>query len=217
MAIELKSCADCDGKGQVRMHGKFGGWRQCSACAGSGEVRRATATAQAGDGLLPLPKPHWANTQSFTAEQMHQYGHDYAVAQLTDQFAEIADLRAQLARHVQGGAQPGGYCADCNTFGGGHAPGKKCDPRRFHPAQARATPQPAALQEQVEMYTCIGKGGIYELVGNANGAGPLRGSTITVYRDTADGMVYFREPSDFVVRMQRLATVPAQGDLQEQS
>jgi Zn finger protein HypA/HybF involved in hydrogenase expression len=61
---------------------------------------------------------------------------------------------------------------------------------------------------QVGAYTCIGKGGSYELVGVSKGAGTMRDVLIcdlTVYRDTASGQLYHRAPDDFAARMEPVA------------
>lgn len=51
-------------------------------------------------------------------------------------------------------------------------------------------------------YTCIGKGGTYELIGTAKGAGVLRDKPpVRVYRDVATGNLYFRSVADFAERM----------------
>jgi hypothetical protein len=67
-----------------------------------------------------------------------------------------------------------------------------------------------ALPEQ-ELFTCIGKGGEYELIGLATGAGSSRGTEVKVYRDTATGRLFFRGLDDFENRMARLdrAAAPA--------
>jgi hypothetical protein len=58
-----------------------------------------------------------------------------------------------------------------------------------------------------ERYTCIGKGGEYERVGTALGAGSKRGSDIIqVYRDQ-QGQLYYRESSEFFKRMALTSTV----------
>lgn len=50
-------------------------------------------------------------------------------------------------------------------------------------------------------FTCIGKGGDYRDMGVAIGAGTSKGDLVQVYRDTKNGQLYFREPEDFIVRM----------------
>lgn len=75
-----------------------------------------------------------------------------------------------------------------------------------HPAPANATELYAAPVRAVrlpERYTCIGKGGEYELVGLANGAGTIRGIPHMVYKN-ADGVLFVRDASDFNERMQRI-------------
>jgi hypothetical protein len=57
-------------------------------------------------------------------------------------------------------------------------------------------------------YTCEGKGGRYELLGSAKGAGTSRGQLRTVYRSTETGELFFREPGDFASRM---APIDAEG------
>lgn len=54
-------------------------------------------------------------------------------------------------------------------------------------------------------YTCIGKGGEYELVGTAYGAGTSRAHGLAyVYRDVATGQNFYRSEVDFGDRMQKL-------------
>lgn len=62
-------------------------------------------------------------------------------------------------------------------------------------AMAKAPPVPDAF------LVCDGKGGQYELVGLAKGAGPLRGQEVGVYRDVTSGALYFRGTKDFQERM----------------
>lgn len=51
-------------------------------------------------------------------------------------------------------------------------------------------------------YTCIGKGGDYELIGEARGAGSMKlNGNMAVYRDTASGALYYRATHDFNSRM----------------
>jgi hypothetical protein len=57
-------------------------------------------------------------------------------------------------------------------------------------------------------YTCVGKGGAYELVGTAKGAGTSRDAAAVVYRDTATGQLYFRTPADFADRMEEAKGKP---------
>lgn len=56
--------------------------------------------------------------------------------------------------------------------------------------------------KQGTLFTCIGKGGTYEDMGVAIGAGTSKGDLVQVYRDTATGQLYFREPEDFIDRME---------------
>ncbi|MHA3884625.1 hypothetical protein [Stutzerimonas degradans] len=74
-----------------------------------------------------------------------------------------------------------------------------------------AAPHP----EQSGLYTCIGKGGSYELIGRATTAGVLKvtgrfADDVIVYRDTESSELYCREPGDFRLRMARTA-LSAQG------
>lgn len=51
-------------------------------------------------------------------------------------------------------------------------------------------------------WTCDGKGGRYELIARAKGAGKSKLiSDFLVYRDTTSGEVFYREPEDFSDRM----------------
>lgn len=49
--------------------------------------------------------------------------------------------------------------------------------------------------------TCDGKGGTYEVIGMAKGAGPRKGEKVVVYRDVATGELYLRDPDDFHERL----------------
>lgn len=68
----------------------------------------------------------------------------------------------------------------------------------------------SAQTEQPELYTCVGKGGVYELIGRAFTAGVLRVTSrfadeVIVYRDTETNAFYCRELGDFRLRMARAA------------
>lgn len=55
-------------------------------------------------------------------------------------------------------------------------------------------------------FTCKGKGGEYELLGLAQGAGTSKErESLAIYRDTATGALYFRLMDDFDNRMERIA------------
>lgn len=51
-------------------------------------------------------------------------------------------------------------------------------------------------------YTCIGKGGRYEVVAVSIGAGKSRGETIVVYEDIESGDCFHRSMDDFRERME---------------
>lgn len=53
------------------------------------------------------------------------------------------------------------------------------------------------------IYTCKGKGGEYELLGVAVGAGTNRGIEVVVYRDIRTGQLYHRSDADFHARMEK--------------
>lgn len=79
----------------------------------------------------------------------------------------------------------------------------------------RATLSAPSHGEQVrDRYTCIGKGGDYQLLGVAQGAGTLKGLNHMVYRNV-DGVMFVREPEDFLLRMEKIARAPLAGS-QEQ-
>lgn len=60
-----------------------------------------------------------------------------------------------------------------------------------------------------DLYTCIGKGGAYDLLGFARGAGTMRGEAdVIVYRDVASGHMYYRTQFDFGERMQLIEDKP---------
>ena len=77
-----------------------------------------------------------------------------------------------------------------------------------------AAPAPAGWVPVTERYTCIGKGGSYELIGRADCAGTLRHTgrftdEVIVYRDIESGNLYCRAPGDFMVRMEKLPAAPS--------
>lgn len=55
-----------------------------------------------------------------------------------------------------------------------------------------------------QIYTCIGKGGRYELLGSSIGAGKRAGELLVIYRNTESGQLYHREMADFAIRMQQI-------------
>lgn len=55
------------------------------------------------------------------------------------------------------------------------------------------------------LYTCRGKGGTYEYIGIAKGAGTKRqGEHLHVYRDAQSGLLFYRTDGDFTKRMVEL-------------
>lgn len=70
--------------------------------------------------------------------------------------------------------------------------------------QRMAAPERSDTPAARELYECIGKGGKYELLGTAKGAGVDRFGFCKVYRDTQDGQLYFRNEVDFRKRMARI-------------
>ena len=71
--------------------------------------------------------------------------------------------------------------------------------------------------KKTELYTCIGKGGLYEYIGLSDGAGMSKGEQREVYRCKATGRVFHRECSDFSARMEPVAqsAEPVQGEAVE--
>ena len=61
--------------------------------------------------------------------------------------------------------------------------------------------QSATAAKGGERYECTDKGGDYEVVAIAQGAGTLKGFSHYVYKN-ADGVHFVREPDDFLLRMQ---------------
>jgi len=69
--------------------------------------------------------------------------------------------------------------------------------------QLRASEGQAQTSAAVGRYTCIGKGGLYEYVGVAKGAGTSKDiENVTVYRDCESGDLYYRTTIDFALRME---------------
>lgn len=75
-----------------------------------------------------------------------------------------------------------------------------CKDAEIADLRAALTAQPAA---PVANLTCKGKGGAYAEIGVAAGAGTMRGNLVHVYRDAANGNLFYRTPMDFADRMER--------------
>jgi hypothetical protein len=74
---------------------------------------------------------------------------------------------------------------------------------------ARLTRAVGRVKRGRELYTCVGKGGEYELVGEAKGAGTLKTySGLIVYQDSMTGQMYCRSMTDFDNRMLRIGHQP---------
>lgn len=81
--------------------------------------------------------------------------------------------------------------------------------RKLRAALAAPVQAEQASPAVTARYTCIGKGGNYELIGRANCAGLLRQTgrftdEVIVYRDAESGSLYCRSPGDFMTRMEKL-------------
>ena len=63
------------------------------------------------------------------------------------------------------------------------------------------TAPPATEQAPRELFTCIGKGGRYELLGESSGAGGCRREGRVIYRCLDTGQLYHRTDDDFAARM----------------
>lgn len=62
----------------------------------------------------------------------------------------------------------------------------------------------ASVAKKPELYTCLGKGGTYEVLGYAYGAGTQRGVKVMVYQDVPTGRLFWRDIEDFNKRMVRI-------------
>ena len=58
--------------------------------------------------------------------------------------------------------------------------------------------------EDEPLYTCIGKGGKYRLLGEIHGAGSLRGFEGDAYQNIDTGELFVRAPGEFNERMERI-------------
>lgn len=65
------------------------------------------------------------------------------------------------------------------------------------------------MSEKIQ-YTCKGKGGRYEILGLATGAGLTRGEDRLVYQDVSTGRLFLRTEADFSERMERMQSDAAQ-------
>ena len=61
-----------------------------------------------------------------------------------------------------------------------------------------------------DKFTRVGRGGDYEYLGVARGAGPIKGLAYMCYRNCESGEILLREPENFAFRMQPV-TAPAGG------
>ncbi|HJV53064.1 MAG TPA: hypothetical protein VJ652_16475 [Noviherbaspirillum sp.] len=101
----------------------------------------------------------------------------------------------------------GGYAVTC-------CPVCHSDESAGHKADCRmavalsAPPAPTCCVPNHLRYTCKGKGGEYELLGTAIGAGTSRDKSFIVYRDNAKKLMFFRTHDDFATRMEQIAAEP---------
>jgi hypothetical protein len=71
--------------------------------------------------------------------------------------------------------------------------------------EAQKQPKAGFSQPYPSQFTCIGKGGVYGLLGTAQPAGLSRGGEpLNVYRDIETGALYYRTTKDFNDRMKPL-------------
>lgn len=78
-----------------------------------------------------------------------------------------------------------------------------CDECRLTLGQSRVLAAYTLATAGTLRYTCIGKGGTYEVIGDARGAGTLKSSgRIRVYRDAVTGGLFYRTLRDFDTRME---------------
>lgn len=149
----------------------------------------------------------------------------------TDSAATVAkeggEVRLRPIRYTNDGALKECPCCCSLDVGGAHhtvhcqecgltvtAPGplqNAMDKWNLRPSPIYTAPKPeaSAATQQAGRYTCIGKGGSYELIGRASPAGRLHNilgaMDIPVYRDVESGLLFVRDGQDFDVRMERLA------------
>jgi hypothetical protein len=126
--------------------------------------------------------------------EYHESAHAMASIKAAD--AEIADLCAQLAaatENLQTAVQQA-WIANAEL------------------SKLRAQ---IARQSRGAIYTCKGKGGAYEHVGVAAGAGQTRGCLVHVYRDRTTGSLFYRTPADFDTRMELVAAPPLSSEPQD--
>lgn len=57
-------------------------------------------------------------------------------------------------------------------------------------------------EEPMRLVSCVGKGGVYMVLGESTGAGTSRGETRIVYQDTTTGRLFHRVVDDFNARME---------------
>jgi hypothetical protein len=109
-------------------------------------------------------------------------------------------------RIAKGGSPTAATTASASDFNICYEAGVRCqckDGEEICLRNRRAQASNRENAKAVQVFTCIGKGGEYEVIGYSNGAGPKRGESIIVYYDvTKPDILYHRSADDFKVRMQ---------------
>jgi hypothetical protein len=197
-------CKECVGQGLKTSPVPPGGDDTCGACGGSGLRKSVTVTEKG-----PWQVNDWG--QGRIVIQSDDFTHDVAL-EISGDFGSVEREIAyaeEIARRLNGyrvrpytlavAAAAEAYYAQ---FASAHPlPAQWRWPELWHAMDH------AAVTDR-DLYTCIGKGGTYENLGHARGAGEKRGNIVTVYRDVQTGALYYRDPVDFGERMQRIEDQP---------
>jgi hypothetical protein len=124
-------------------------------------------------------------------------------------FAEWLEKNAQPASEPKRDA-----CTSCDGLGDYHDPTGEwrgyCTCEAGVKARAASEPKPA------QRFTCIGKGGNYELLGSAFGAGTMKQYRCLMIYQNDSGTLFARDHDDFWERMQEIDPVPAGFEVVEQ-
>jgi hypothetical protein len=196
-------CPECIGQGLDTDPPEPGQDDTCKACGGTG-LRKAVTVTEKG----PWQVNDWG--QGRIVIQSDDFTHDVAL-EVSGDFGSLLLERAhaeEIARRLN--AHP----VTVEVVAGELIAAADALIERWHSRDWRAEPTAdfiARLTRAVGrakwdryLFTCVGKGGRYEFVGVAFGAGTSRNKSVLLYRDVENGTMYFRTPDDFQKRMQRI-------------
>ncbi|WP_312905442.1 hypothetical protein [Stutzerimonas nitrititolerans] len=223
LSQQAEPCQDCDNFGDV--HGPDGEYIGRCKC---GKSEPAPAQSETNDQIAAIMLLHGTPGQQAEAARYAglpagaQDERETIIVNLQRECARLGALTNELeqrlaTRPAQAEQQPVAVVKENN-----HCPEGLSDEiseylphgtKLYAAPIAQAAPQP----EPGGLYTCIGKGGAYELIGRATTAGVLKvtgrfADEVIVYRDTESNALYCRAPGDFRLRMALSALSAQRGE-----